>query len=250
MLNCFKMVSVIFFGVFLQGVVAAPVSVPFDLEKDGLCFKNADPDLVNAAPWPLGKIGVKRGICQGIAGTAGAFMQNAEFAPDQSRPQSVGEAHQIIKRVIRHYKYHQSDKVTVPGYENLNSFCRDYRRLFLREAAILNLNIAVKEILPVMVSFKKYKDKPLLNEKSRARLMRVLQSLEDGLHQGRPPLLMYYSHVVLLLGYSVVETGGVPSFIRLDVYDSNFGALRTKYVPIDETGEPSASSTMLWNITP
>ena len=71
---------------FLATWILLPLSAlaldarPFDFSVDTLCFENSDPDLAKADPI-LGKLGVKKGVCQGIAGLSAAFYEHVVFDP-------------------------------------------------------------------------------------------------------------------------------------------------------------------------
>lgn len=210
----------------------------FDYNQDVLCFKNADPEMAEAAPAPWGSFAVKTGACQGIAGISAAFFEHGEFNPSFSKPQNNAEVREIITRMI-----HQ-DKVVVPGYKNLKEFCADFKSEFLRAAVLYNRDIAVQEIAKYypQLSASKGVMKNLADQK---HVLNVLVGFEKKLLEGKLPLLLYYKHVVLV--YDFEKTADA---VILTVYDSNFLQPRIMKFDLNQAQLPELSNKMIWDITP
>ncbi|HTL10928.1 MAG TPA: hypothetical protein VL588_00485 [Bdellovibrionota bacterium] len=245
------------FGGMARAATIAPVSIPFSFDDDSLCFYNADPELTDFGP--LGKWGAKNGICQGIAGVASAFHSNAVFEPSAPKPATRKAALGLVSEAIRLHKGEcDHQHVRVPGYANLAEFCRDYRHDFLRLAMDYNANIAVLEIFPKLGKFYSRKNGPLKTQSDRRDVKRALDSIYARLARGKAPLLMHYSHVVLVRGMRYEYAAGRISRALLDVYDSNVTAADQASNPtidewsydFDADGLPSMSDEMIWDVTP
>lgn len=244
-------IPVLVFGLVSNSRASDSIALPFDRDAGSLCFFNADPDLATQGPPILGPWGAKRGVCQGIAGTAAAFFEHAQFDPGAPRP-TERQAKELVEDAIRLHKGAcGSMRIRVPGYWNLNEFCRDHRRLFLRAATWYNANIAMREILAVLGSFEAHKDHPLKSRKDRKRLEKTLISVENDLLRGRAPLLMYFSHVVMVYElHKERDSAGRLTAVVAKVYDSNVPDPAQLRIHYDTDGLPSLSNSMLWNVTP
>jgi len=232
----------------LSASPALSAEIPFDLETDSLCFLNFDPEL--ATMGLLGKLGAKKGICQGIAGTAAAFLENVEFDPSGEKPASERQARGLVRDAIRLHKRGCGDRVRIPGYSSLNELCRDHRRMFLKRSLYYNADIALHEILAVLPRFLIHKAKPVTKRPDRLRIHRALESIERDLEAGRAPLLMYYSHVVLVHALRYEASDGRVARAVLDVYDSNVDYPRRWTVEYGADGLPAPGNRMIWNVTP
>lgn len=237
---------------FLATWILLPLSAlaldarPFDFSADTLCFENSDPDLAKADPI-LGKLGVKKGVCQGIAGLSAAFYEHVVFDPTAPKElDGERKVESFIRDLRTRYRFGPSDsKVRVGGYADLKSFCADYRMVFLRQSARFNAEIAISDILPVYPSFLAHKSKSIKSSRDQDRLARFIRSVNKTLEEGRLPLILVYSHVVAVLS-SQTRTGATD----LLVYDSNHKAPRTWTIALDPDGRPSLGNRMHWEITP
>lgn len=240
------------FGIALgnPGARAAEVVLPFDLTKDALCFRNGDPDLAKTGVPILGSLGARKGVCQGIAGIAAAFRENVEFVPNADRDSPTAVSRRL-DRAIAANRAGSRGKIAIRGYASLFDLCRANRMTFLRKSIWVNAEIGVSEIfLPHYGAFLRLKKDPIGSKSDALSLRRELRDhLADAraeLREGKYPLLLYYSHVVLVRGYrDIAEASG--KRIDLEVYDSNHPeALRTISVPIAADGLPSGENPMYW----
>ena len=241
--------SVILFT-FLFGLPLSAAARDFDRATDSLCFQNADPEMGQAAPFPWGKFAVKTGACQGIAGLAAAFFENAEFNTEAAKPASRAEVRALILRIIHAHRLGwrpAAHKTEIPGYANLQRFCEDYRTEFLRSAVLYNRNIATHEILKRLPEFIFSRGK-IRSRPAAEQVLGTLDGFERKLQRGELPLLLYYSHVVLV--YSLKRS---PLAIVLTVYDSNRKEQREITFALDSAGlldRRNPQNFMIWDITP
>lgn len=233
--------------------VLVDVSLPFDLSTDALCFKNGDPDLAKTGIPILGSLGVKKGVCQGIAGISAAFRENAEFFPNAPADSAASVARKMT-RTLRAKRVGSRERISFRGHSSLAALCRANRMAFLKKSVWLNTDIAVKDIVPIYGSFSRLKKTPLRNfrdpEALRRQLAANLAEALSELREGRYPLLLYFSHVVLVRGYTDSVAADGSRRIELGIYDSNHpDALRTISLPISPDGLPSAENSMIWILT-
>lgn len=217
------------------------LSHAFNFNEDTLCFKNADPQMADAAPAPWGSYAVKTGACQGIAGLSAAFSAHAEFNKNLSKPQTNEEVREIISRII--YNHHQG-MIEIPGYKNLKEFCVDFKSEFLRAAVLFNRNIATHEIAAVLPEFVNSQGK-ILNHADQVHVLNTLNGFEAKLLAGKLPVLLYFKHAIL-----VYEMKRATDAILLTVYDSNFIVPREMKFTLDQKGLPDLTNKMIWDITP
>lgn len=240
------------FGIVL-GISAAhatEIVLPFDMTKDALCFKNGDPDLAKTGIPILGSLGVNKGVCQGMAGIAAAFRENVEFVPaaDVDSAKSVARS---LDRAVAANRAGSRRKIEIRGYASLFDLCRANRMAFLKKAIWVNADIGVKDIfLAHYGAFQRLKKDPIGSKSDALSLRRQLRDhLADAvaeLREGKYPLLLYYSHVVLVRGYRDVA-GASGRRVDLEVYDSNHPeALRTISVAIAADGLPAGENPMYW----
>ena len=204
--------------------------------------------MAQAAPYPWGTLAVKTGACQGIAGVSAAFFENAEFRPEESAPKSRAEVRELISRVIRLHRRgweKTSEKISVPGFANLRSFCQDFKSEFLRSAVLYNRSIATHEILKDLPEFLETHGKIHKNIQ-RSQLQKTLDGFELRLSRGEVPLLLYYHHVVLVYGLKRKQWD-THSEIILTVYDSNRMQVREM---VFAPKNPDFGNFMVWDVTP
>lgn len=218
------------------------IRLPFSMGEDDLCFLNSDPDLARVDP-VLGRLGVKEGVCQGIAAISGALLRNVEFRAG-SRP-TEAEGARLLSRAVSSYLANRTSRVVVEGYRNAREFCAAHRDAFLRKSIYANADIAAREILvrvPELFSRKKSGVETLADRK---RLLGRMQELREELRSGRPALMLLWKHVVLIYGYR--ET---PDEVVLSAYDSNSELEREFRIALDSEGLPVSGQPMIWDITP
>lgn len=116
--------------------------------------------------------------------------------------------------------------------------------VFLRQAARFNLEIAIRDILPLYPTFLAHKSKPIDSKREQTHLKHFLESVRETVNGGRLALILVYSHVVAV--QSVVEKSGA---VDLIVYDSNHEEARTWMIQLDPDGMPSLGNRMYWDIT-
>ncbi len=229
---------------------ATEVVLPFEMSKDALCFRNGDPDLAKTGVPILGALGAEKGVCQGMAGIAAAFRENVEFVPAAD----VDSAYVVARnldRAVSAYRAGSRRKIEIRGYRSLMDVCRANRMAFLKKAIWVNADIGVTDIFfPHYGAFQRLKKDPIGSKSDALSLRRQLRDyLADAvseLREGHYPLLLYFSHVVLVRGYRDV-TGPSGRRIDLEVYDSNHPeALRTISVAIAADGLPAGENPMFW----
>ncbi|MFZ4713801.1 MAG: hypothetical protein ACOYL6_08830 [Bacteriovoracaceae bacterium] len=221
---------------FIFFSLSSYASTPFDFAHDRLCFKNADPQMAEAAPWPWGPLAVKTGACQGIAGVTAAFSLNALF--DESLGE--GDVRGIIKKLVQaHRKGKKLDsKVIVPGYKNLYDLCLAHKEEFLRESVLYNRDIAIIEIAKHYPKLMSSKGK-ISTAKDLLHVKNTLNAFEQKLSQGNLPLMLYFQHVVMVYGLHKKDQETI-----LTVYDSNKLVPREMVFHLDETDK------LIWDVTP
>jgi hypothetical protein len=228
----------------------ADIVLPFDMGVDVLCFENMDPELAEVGIPVLGKLGARKGVCQGIAGIAAAFHENTVFDPALARPSNGRAVRKLLSDVVRLHKGGCQKKRIIPGYANLRELCSDYRREFLRKSIFYNANIAINEITRVLPDYLEKRDRTLRSVDDRIQLLDTISSIHADLSSGRAPLLMSYGHVVMVygIGYDVGPSG--ITAVVFDAYDSNRSQPARFTYSFDPDGLPSMSNSMIWNVTP
>ena len=235
----------------LWTVSALATELPFDIQTDALCFKNSEPDLAKTGIPVFGYVGMKKGVCQGIAGISAAFRENVEFEP-AAVPESASTAVRLINLAVRMNREHRRAKVTVHGYRDLMDFCRANRMAFLRKSIEMNAKIGLSDIVfPHLLQFERLKKTPIGSQKHpealRRQLAETLATAQSELREGRYPLLLYFSHVVLLRGLHEVKDASGARQIDLEIYDSNHPeSLQTVSVTLAADGLPDGANRMYW----
>lgn len=220
------------------------VAIPFEMSGDSLCFENKDERLRQYGP--LGRLGAKRGVCQGIAGISAAFFEQGVFDPSLPKP-TENEARALIDRFVHRHSGGCSVRETVPGFANLKDFCSAYPGVFLRKAIAYNTSIAAREIVPHLPLFYTIKREPIRTERQRRLLHETVESLRTKVREGKSPLVLVYSHVMNVV--SVADRG--PE-VAITYYDSNdLSGFRSLTVQYAADGLPAlGANRMLWDITP
>lgn len=228
----------------------ADEALPYSPLTDALCFKNADPELSQAGVPILGSLGVKEGICQGIAGVTAAFLENAKFSPEIQTNDDAIEVRSQIQKLVSLHQHASRDTIAINGAKNIKEFCEQNKKEFMRASILYNAEIASREILPVLPELYTLKKTALRGTQDQLRLQAELQSIEATLKSGRYPLMLYFKHVVMVTQFKeAIDTNG--RTIKLSVYDSNHPDQIVDHVfSFDVTDLPSLSNYMVWDITP
>ncbi len=234
-----KILSLLLTFMSLQSVAAT-----FSMEKDGLCFRNADPGLRSFGP--MGVLGSKKGVCQGMSGIVSAFHEHAKFSPGKSK-MTYNEALAAMAELRRYHSGGCALKknVEITGYANLNEFCRAHKSLLMANAIDYNADIAVREISWNLDEFLILQDSPITSTLGRINLHASVESLRKRLGSGRWPLMLYYSHVV---GVHSVTTH--KDKVVFGLYDSNYGSSIEYTVNYAKDGLPKSGQKMIWDTTP
>jgi len=131
-------------------LIFSPLSIPtlaasFQMERDGLCFKNANSELRRFGP--LGELGSKQGVCQGMSGLVSAFHEHASFQPSKTKMTDNEAYHAVLDlRRLHSGGCGKNKKVKITGFANLNEFCQAHKDLLMANAIDYNADIAVREI--------------------------------------------------------------------------------------------------------
>lgn len=220
----------------------------FVFEFDGLCFQNGTEELREFGP--LGRLGDKKGVCQGMSGIVSAFHEGAVFNPSLQKL-SESEAYNAIQDVVqKHTGGCRSSKVIIGGYANLQDFCKDHKKLFLSKAIAYNTDIAIREIAPQYLEFNRYKKEPVNTKAGRKKIHEAVLSLKQKLEQGRWPLMLYFSHVVSVFSVKEIFENGKLSKVIFAIYDSNYATSIQYEVNYDLDDLPAFGQKMIWEITP
>jgi hypothetical protein len=219
-------------------------AAPFSMEKDGLCFKNADPELRRFGP--LGVLGSNKGVCQGMSGIVSAFHEHATFRPSKAKMTD----NEAMSAVAWLRQYHSggcelTKKVEIDGYANLNEFCKDHKDLLMANAIDYNADIAIREISWNLEEFLSYQHTPLVTMKGRQLLHSHVESIRKIFRSGRWPLLLYHSHVVTV--HSVMKYADKMVF---GIYDSNYSTSIEYVITYGPDNLPKSGQKMIWNTTP
>lgn len=220
------------------------LAAPFNFAADGLCFQNGDPELKRFGP--MGQLGSKKGICQGMSGIVSAVREHATFQPTKSK-MSANDAFWAMAELRRYHSggCSSSKKVKITGYANLQEFCRDHKDLLMANAIDYNADIAIREIGWNIDEFLIYTDNPITSLGGRRLMHSHINTLIDYVNEGKWPLLLYYSHVVGI--HSVVKTKDKVTF---GIYDSNYSKSIEYSIAYSSDGLPKPGQKMVWNATP
>lgn len=237
------------FSILLSLLSLPVLAGTFSMEKDSLCFKNADPEMRNYGP--MGVLGSKKGVCQGMSGIVSAFHEHAKFSPSKAK-MTYNESMAALSELRR---YHSggcklSRKVEIKGYANLNEFCRAQKSLFMANAIDYNADIAIREISWNLDQFFVLQDSPITSYLGRLNLHSSIESIRDRWGAGRLPLMLYYSHVVTVVSITNYFKDGVRTKIVFGLYDSNYSTSTEYTIHYTSDGLPKAGQKMLWDVTP
>lgn len=224
------------------------VSIDFDVTKDALCFQNKDSRLGNYGP--LGEFGTRTGVCQGMAGTAAAFAEIVQFKPN-ARKLTANATKILIDQIVRLHTGNCKVTRVIPGYANLQEFCKANVELFLKKSIANNADIAVREIAVHLPQFLRLKRKPISTAREQQQLLATLQGFWKKLESGKSPLMLVYSHVVNLTAMSNELLADGRTRIVLKYYDSNNNAdIYSREITLDRHGLPELTNSMVWDVTP
>ncbi len=248
-LSCYNLPMKNFICLFILILCVPAFAANFVMEKDSLCFKNADPELRNYGP--MGVLGSKKGVCQGMSGIVSAFHEHAKFSPNKAK-MTYNESMVALAELRR---YHSggcklSRKVEITGYANLNEFCRAQKSLFMANAIDYNADIAVREISWSLDQFLILQDSAITSYLGRLNLHNSVESIRDRWGAGRLPLMLYYSHVVTVVSITNYYKAGVRTKITFGLYDSNYSTSTEYTVHYGSDGMPKSGQKMLWDVTP
>jgi hypothetical protein len=232
--------------------ILVEASLPFDMTKDAICFKNGDPGLAKTGIPILGRLGMNTGVCQGIAGISAAFRENVEFVP-AAPPAPANEIDTLVDRAVRANREQSREKITITGYSSLVDLCNANRMKFLRKSVWMNLDILVADILEHYPQFRLLKKNPISkhpnSEQLRHELADHLADALSELREGHYPLILYFSHVVTARAYREVQAEDGSRRIELEVYDSNhLEATRVLTFKRAADGLPATSNWMIWTL--
>jgi hypothetical protein len=228
----------------------ADVALPYSPLTDALCFKNADPELSQVGVPILGSLGVKQGICQGMAGVTAAFLENAQFEPEVQSTTSDAEVRSLIQKLVSLHQHVSREAVVINGSKNISDFCVKNKKEIMRASIFYNAEIATHEILPLLPEFYAVEKENLRGPQDQLRLQSELQSIEDTLKSGQYPQMLYFKHVVMVTEYKEVMSASGRE-IHLSVYDSNHPEQIVEHVfSLEMTGLPNLANYMVWDITP
>ncbi len=219
--------------------LASVTQAQFLMGRDDLCFLNKDPDLAQFGIW--GEIGAREGVCQGMASISKIFFENVQFKPNS--PKSSDNKQRLLQ-ALRSYRIRPAQKIVITGYDGLYDLCSDYRNTFLQYSIELNRDIAIKDIAPLYPEFNWIQDQPIWNEAQRERLHEAVQRQLGHLARGTFPLILVYSHVMLVVDIQWVGSGYYYTY-----YDSNDVKFRNWFVPYGNGQLPLLGQRMIWDIT-
>jgi hypothetical protein len=221
----------------------------FNFDTDGLCFKNGSEELKKFGP--LGQLGHKKGICQGMSGVVSAFLEHATFKPGKNKLGST-EAYWAVNDILRLHSggCRTKKKIVISGHASLSDFCRAHKDLLMEKAIDYNADIAVREISWKMDQFLLFEDSPIQSHNSRLKLHKNVLSLKSRLNEGRYPLMLYYRHVVMIHSVRHLYTEGKLSKVVLGIYDSNYYRSTEYVIDYSRDALPKSGQKMIWDITP
>jgi hypothetical protein len=230
-------------------LISAFKASAFDMQKDGLCFLNANEDLKRFGP--LGVLGSSKGVCQGMSGLVAAFYEHAKFVPSEEK-MSDFEASVAVSELRR---YHSGDcslnkKVKISGFSNLNEFCLAHKDLLMANAIDYNTDIAIREISWNLEEFLLLKKSPMTTLYGRTKLHQNVEALRKIYRSGRQPLLLYHSHVVAVHKVTIHLNKELLTKVVFGIYDSNYKTSVEYVVHYSPDGLPTAGQKMIWNTTP
>ena len=233
----------------ILSLLSLSVFAGFDATKDSLCFTNMNSELRRFGP--MGELGHKKGVCQGMSGLVSAFHEHAKFVPHKSK-MTYNEAQAAIAELRRYHSGGCSlkKKVQIKGFSNLNDFCKAHKDLFMGNAIDYNADIAVREISWKLDEFLFLQDGPINSKLNRIKMHSNVESLRERLSQGRWPLMLYYSHVVTVHSAAMFYKGGKRSKVVFGLYDSNYSRSISYEVRYGTDGLPEKGQKMVWDVTP
>lgn len=221
----------------------------FNMDTDGLCFVNHNEELKRFGP--LGKLGHKKGVCQGMSGLVAAFHEHAKFKPNKDK-MTDNEAFWALQELRRYHSggCGSKKKVEITGFSNLKEFCQSHRDLLMANAIDYNADIAIREISWNLDEFLILQDSSLTTLLGRKKIQTSLENFKKQLLSGRWPLMLYYSHVVAVHSIQNEFKNGKLSKVVLGIYDSNYSKSMEYAIHYSEDGLPKAGQRMVWDITP
>lgn len=193
--------------------------IPFDIAADGLCFRNTD---ISSGNPPFVAWGRQTGVCQGMVGTARALYEHARFEcePRGGRTMTREEVRTAIQRARRlqaagcrgnRYVFN------ISGFCSFRELCQAHRDVVESEVVNANSEIAFNYL---------FRDIDLLwagtTATTGARNIETLRFLMKELTRGRPALMHYPFHVVMVTRVKIEWNADskTPQAV-LKVYDPN-----------------------------
>lgn len=198
------------------------ILLPFDAANMSLEVGNGGHQYENySRNYPFNVIGANSGVCQGVATTNAALYLNATFQPDESLLNSE-DLMDRMEVATGLYSNGCTERVVIPGIANVKDLTRIIKDLGDSNLEKLydlilskNLTVAIKDIVPLLPEFLRFKSARSIDAKLRT--LESLNSIHETLMQGRPALMLYYSHVVMVYGFANYEDG-----TRLRIADPNY----------------------------
>lgn len=224
--------------------------LPFRIEHDNVSIRNAHDGYSFTGAFPFGVIGDQEGVCEGISGVTAAFLRHAVFRPAQSRAPS-GVAQEQIDATLAAYRTGCNLQVEIAGYRDLwelSTFEGSYLR-----TRIVDMNLAnIKEQALAHLG-------SLFFERDPRRLKEIVQgtlpTLIDDLQNGRYPLILYRSHVVMAYGIDVrLSRDGRTMRYAIQYFDPNWRRITGAMEVITDAGTglvlqmPEVGP--IWNVSP
>ena len=221
----------------------------FNMDVDGLCFANGSEELKRFGP--LGKLGHKKGVCQGMSGLVAAFHEHASFKPTKDK-MTDNEAFWAVQELRRYHSggCASKKKIEIAGFSNLKEFCQSHRDLLLSNAIDYNADIAVREISWNLDEFLIVQDSPLTTTLGRKKIQSSIDNFRKHLVSGRWPLMLYYTHVVAVHSVHNEFINGKLSKVVFGIYDSNYSKSIQYTIQYSDDGLPKAGQRMIWDVTP
>ena len=166
--------------------------------------------------WPLQQIANKGGACQGLVGISRAFFLNADFRSEDER---LSEANLMtrLKEIIKRQRHETpGERIVIPGFSNLRELCDEYRPWFEKKSVYENAYLTLRDTArhyPQLVAGPDHKD--------QRRNIEALDSIQKRLKSGSPSLMLYPSHVVMVIGMDITSMEGGRYKVVLELYDPN-----------------------------
>lgn len=222
---------------------------------EGLCFLNSTPELANVGIPILGKLGVKKGVCQGMASIVSAFSERVQFAA-HAKPASAEQVTEQLKQLMKDYRHGcsvrtgQVKPMIFTGASSVQELCNQNRELFLKQSILNNAYLASREIAAVLPDFLYHRDRPMTSLEDRTAMAITLASLSSQLAEGKKPLLLVYSHVRSVMKIESRANAANEIEVILWNYDPNYTDLQPYFIRIGKDGLPTSGQPKFWNITP